>query len=139
MFWQQKAYWVNLNLHKLKTKKMTTQEVANRLVELCRQGKIEETLHELFAANAISTEANASMGPQVVEGLTAIIGKSKMFQSMVEEFHGAKISDPLIAGNYFSISWSLDVTMKGQSRMLMEEICVYKVDEGKIVSEQFFY
>jgi len=118
---------------------MTTQEVANRLVELCSQGKIHETLSELYADNAISIEPNDSMGPRQQNGLPAIIEKGKMFDSMLEEFHGSTISDPLIAGNYFSISWILDATMKGRGRVKMEEICIYKVEEGKIVQEQFFF
>ena len=122
-----------------KLKKMTTQQVAARLVELCRQGKIEETLKELFADTATSTEANEMMGPKTVEGLPAIMKKSELFNSALEEFHSAEISEPLVAGKHFSISWILDATMKGQGRMKMEEICVYKVEDGKIVSEQFFY
>jgi hypothetical protein len=118
---------------------MTTKEVADRLVELSRQGKIEDVLKELFAANAVSIEPNDLMGPRTTEGLPAIIEKSKMFDSMVEAFHGAKISDPLVTGNHFSISWWIDTTMKGRGRMEMEEICVYKVENGKIVSEQFFF
>jgi hypothetical protein len=118
---------------------MTTHEVANRLVELCRQGKIEETLKELFANDAVSTEANDFMGAKVVEGLPAIFKKSEQFNSMVEEFHGATISDPIVAGPYFSIAWTLDATMKERSKMHMEEICLYKVKDGKIVSEQFIY
>ena len=118
---------------------MTTTEVANRLTELCRQGKIHETLTELYADNAISIEPNDSMGPRQQNGLPAIIEKGKMFDSMLEEFHGSTISDPIVAGNYFSISWVLDATMKGRGRMKMEEICVYRVEEGKIVHEQFFF
>jgi hypothetical protein len=118
---------------------MTTQEVANRLVELCRAGKIHETVTELFAQNAVSIEANDSMGPKTVTGLPAITEKGKKFDSMVETFHGAKISDPVVAGNYFSISWWIDTTMKGRGRSQMQEICVYKVENSKIVSEQFFY
>lgn len=118
---------------------MTTQQVANRLVELCRQGKIDETLDELFSDNAVSTEAGEFMGSKVVEGLPAIKKKSELFNSTMEEFHGAEISDPIIAGKHFSIAWTLDATMKERGRMKMEEICVYKVEDGKIVSEQFFY
>lgn len=118
---------------------MSTQQVANRLVELSRQGKIQDVQKELFADNAVSIEPNESMGPKVVNGLPAIIEKSKMFDSAVEAFHGSKISDPVIAGNYFTISWWLDTTMKGRGRMQMEEICVYKVENSKIVSEQFFF
>lgn len=118
---------------------MTTTEVANRLIDLCRQGKIHETLTELYADNAISIEPNDFMGPIQQNGLPAIIEKGKMFDSMLEEFHGSTISDPIIAGNYFSISWVLDATMKGRGRVKMEEICVYKVEKGKIVHEQFFF
>jgi hypothetical protein len=32
----------------------------------------------------------------------------------------------------------MDVTMKGQGRMQMTELCVYVVKDGKIVSEQFY-
>jgi hypothetical protein len=118
---------------------MTTQQVANRLIELSRQGKIQEVQKELFADNAVSIEPNDSMGPKVVNGLPGIIEKSKMFESVVEEFHGSKISEPLVSGNYFTISWWIDTTMKGRGRSQMEEICVYKVENGKIVSEQFFF
>jgi hypothetical protein len=118
---------------------MTTQEVANRLVKLGREGKIEDVLNELFADNAVSIEPNDSMGPKTVSGLPAIKEKGKMFDSMIEEVHGAKISDPVVAGNYFSISWWIDTTMKGRGRSQMQEICVYKVEDGKIVSEQFFF
>ena len=118
---------------------MTTKEVATRLVELCRQGKIQDTLKELYGDDAVSIEADDSMGPKTTEGLPAIIKKGEMFDSMVEEFHGSEISDPVVGGNYFSISWDLDVTMKGQGKTQMSEICVYKVKDGKIVSEQFFY
>jgi len=33
----------------------------------------------------------------------------------------------------------LDATMKGMGRMKLEEICVFEVKDGKIISEQFFY
>jgi hypothetical protein len=32
-----------------------------------------------------------------------------------------------------------DWKMKGMERTQMEEICLYKVENGKIVSEQFIY
>lgn len=118
---------------------MTTLEIANKLVELCRQGKIDEAQETLFADNARSVESSDMMGPKVVEGLDAIKQKSIMFQSGVEEFHGSSISEPLVAGNNFSVSWVLDATFKGRGRMTIEEICVYEVKDGKIVLEHFFY
>jgi limonene-1,2-epoxide hydrolase len=118
---------------------MTTTEVANQLVELCRQGKIDEVQQTLFAENAQSIEADETMGPKVVEGLEAIKAKSVAFQAGVEEFHSAIISDPIVAGNSFAITWVLDATFKGHGRMSIEEVCVYQVSNGKIVLEQFFY
>jgi hypothetical protein len=32
-----------------------------------------------------------------------------------------------------------DITFKDRGHQQMSEVCVYKVDDGKIVSEQFFY
>ena len=118
---------------------MSTKEVANRLVEICRSGKIEDAQNELFAQDAVSIEPNESMGPRETKGLEAIRKKGEMFNSMLEEVHGATISDPVVAGNYFSISWVMDAKMKGSERMMMSEICVYKVKDGKIVSEEFFF
>ena len=44
-----------------------------------------------------------------------------------------------MAGNYFTVSMVLDATFKGRGRVNMEELCVYEVDDGKIITEQFFY
>jgi limonene-1,2-epoxide hydrolase len=48
-----------------------------------------------------------------------------------------EVSDPIIAGNSFACTMKLDVTMKGRGHMVMTEICVYEVKDGKIVLEQF--
>jgi hypothetical protein len=118
---------------------MTTKQVADRLVELCRQGKIEDAQNELFADDALSIEANDTMGPRETKGIDAIKKKGEMFNSMLENFYGATISDPIVAGNHFSIAWEMDAQMKGQERMMMKEICVYQVKDDKVISEQFFF
>ncbi len=118
---------------------MTTQEVANRLVELCRMGNYEGAQKELFSEDAVSVEPEHTQGLQTATGLDAIVAKGHHFQSMLEEVHGGSVSDPVIAGNKFAISIILDATMKGQGRMNMEEIGVYDVKDGKVVKEQFFF
>ena len=45
----------------------------------------------------------------------------------------------MIAGDWFSVAMGIDATYKGMGRMDMQEICVFRVREGKIVHEQFFY
>ncbi|MEL4383131.1 SnoaL-like domain-containing protein, partial [Shewanella algae] len=61
------------------------------------------------------------------------------FQSGVEAFHSATISEPIVAGNSFAITWAMDATFKDRGRMTIEEVCVYQVADGKITLEQFFY
>ena len=53
--------------------------------------------------------------------------------------HGSHISDPLIAGDFFTVSSGIDVSFKGQGRTQIEEVNVYQVKDGKIVLEHFFY
>jgi hypothetical protein len=118
---------------------MSTQEIANRLVELCRQGNWEGAQVELFSSDAESMEPPHSQGLQSVKGLDAIKEKGHQFQNMVEATHGGYVSDPVIAGNRFAVAMGADVTMKGQGRMNMEEIAVYDVKDGKIVREQFIF
>lgn len=118
---------------------MTTKEVAQKMVELCLVGKVDEVQATLFANDAQSIEANDMMGPRVVTGLDGIKAKSVAFQAGVEAFHGTEISDPIVAGNSFAVTWVLDATFKGRGRMKIEEVCVYQVRDGKITLEQFFY
>lgn len=120
---------------------MTTQEVANRLVALCREGKYTQAQDELYAENAKSIEMEAlSEGPLGnVEGLEAIREKGKQFDDSYTEFYGTTTSDPLVAGNFFTVKQTFDADWKQGGRYNMEEICVYEVADGKIVREQFFY
>jgi ketosteroid isomerase-like protein len=118
---------------------MTTTDIANRLAELCRKGDFESTQRELFADDAISIEPEASQAfEKETRGLKAIIEKGHKWDAMVEEYHGMKVSQPLIAGKSFAVTMSMNVTMKDKGPMEMTELCVYNVKDGKIVSEQFF-
>lgn len=118
---------------------MTIQEVAAKLVAYCREGKFDTAQKELYATDATSIEPPDSPGFQSVTGLDKIIEKGHTFQAMIEQVHSASVSDPHIAGGYFSIALLFDVTLKGMGRVNMDEICVYGVKNGKVISEQFFY
>ena len=118
---------------------MITKEVADQLVKLCRDGKVEEARQELFTEDTLSMEPTEGILPKETKGIKAIQKKAELFILMVEQFYGSTITDPVVAGDYFSIGWDTDIQMKGQERKTMSEICLYKVKDGKIVSEQFFY
>ncbi len=118
---------------------MTTNEIANRLVTLCRTGDFETVQSELFANEASSIEPYATPDfAKETKGIEAIKEKGKKWQEMLETFHSIEVSEPLIASNAFACTMRMHVTMKGKGEMNMEELCVYEVKDGKIISEQFF-
>ena len=117
---------------------MSVNEVAQRLVDLCRKVAYKQAHEELYAANARSIEPEGVKDAHV-EGIDAIMKKDEQFQANVKEMHSTTVSDAIVAGSYFTLLLEIDMTMQNDRRMKMAEICVYKVEEGKIVSEQFFY
>jgi len=119
---------------------MSTQKIADKWADYCRTGQMDKAQEELYAKNCVSLEMEGAQGfPQKVEGLEAIKSKSQQWDQMVEEFHGIEIEGPMVAGNHFTATMKMDITMKGQARRVDEEVGVFKVENGKIVSEQFFY
>jgi hypothetical protein len=102
---------------------MSTQTVATRLAELCRQGKFEAAQKELFAEDAVSIEPQETPEfAKETKGLRAIIDKGHKFESLLEQVHGCTASAPLIAGNAFALTLAMDVTMKGRGRVKLEEV-----------------
>jgi hypothetical protein len=118
---------------------MSTTEIASRFNELAQTGQWDQIQNELFAETAVSIEPENSPGLKTAEGINAIKQKGKEFGEIVEEMHGGYSDKPIIAGNHFAVAMGMDVTVKGQGRMKMDEIAVYEVKDGKIVKEQFFY
>ena len=118
---------------------MTTKEVAARFMELATQGKFDAVQDELYSNDCVSIEPTHAQDMQSVEGLAAIKEKGKKFNESVGEVHGGYTNDPIISDNHFAVTMGMDITMKGMSRMKMDEVAVYEVKDGKITKEQFFY
>lgn len=116
---------------------MTLQEVAARLVELCRAGDMDTAHSELYSPDIKSYEPEG-WGARETIGMTAKLEKSKAWQDSIAEFHSSTMSDPIFANDTFACSSSFEVTMKDGTRMNMMEINVYSVKDGKIVREEFF-
>jgi hypothetical protein len=119
---------------------MTTKEVANGLVALCREGKFMDAVVAYYGNDIVSVEAMA-MGehmPREVSGLENIKAKDEWWEAN-HEVHSVEASDPALSGDEFIVKFVMDITNKqsGQ-RMTMEEFGVYWVKDGKIVREQFF-
>ena len=118
---------------------MTIQKIATRLVELCRQGDFETCYKELYSPKIVSIESEGAPTP-VAHGFEGIAEKGKKWETMVEQVHRTEIGEPIIAGNHFAITWKMNLTYKGAPEPIdSEEICLYEVEDGKIIKEQFFY
>lgn len=119
---------------------MTVQEVANKWAAFSRNGQWDKAQEELYDNNCVSVEMEGVQGfPQIVKGMEAIKFKGQEWNKGIEAFHGMEIEGPIVAGNHFTASMKMDLTMKGQPRKTEKEIGLFRVENGKIVSEQFFY
>ena len=122
---------------------MTTQEVANQLVALCRAGKNLEAIEALLSADVVSVEATGNEAmPAVMNGRDAIRGKNEWWLNN-HKIHSSKVKGPYPNGDRFAVIFDFDVTptagpMTGK-RMRMEEVAVYTVTDGKVAREEFFY
>ena len=117
---------------------MTVQEVANRLVLLCREGKNVDAINELYDDDIVSHEPEGSP-MKVKNGKDAVLDATNQWFGSVRELHSSFISNPIIAGDFFACTMKVDATYKEHGRNVMDELCVFEVKDGKIISDRFFY
>ena len=121
---------------------MTTQEVANSYVALANQNKWVELQDQFHDDNVICREPEhvVSRGVQIItQGKEAVKTKGAANREMMEALHSQYCSEPIVAGDFFSVVLKRDVTFKTRGRVQVEEIGVFQVKDGKIILEQFFY
>ena len=122
---------------------MTVKEIGDELVALCKKGKNLEAIEKLYSPDIVSVEAMAMPGhDQTQKGIDAIKGKNKWWVEN-HEMHGGEVNGPFPHGDQFIVHYKFDVTPKcgpqsGQ-RMIMEEMGLYTVKNGKVAKEEFFY
>lgn len=117
---------------------MNTKEIAERLRDLLKQGQFEQAQKELFASDVTSVEP-ATAGIPEVKGIEAILEKGAQFRASVEAWHGITVGEPIISNTHFAITLKVELTFKGQEPSTMDELIVYRVADGKIDHEQFYY
>jgi hypothetical protein len=118
---------------------LTTQEVAARFNELAQQEKWFEIQDKLFADNVKSIDPPNSPYFGYAEGKASVRKKGEDFVSRVTEAHRRHTTEPLVTGNHFAVGRETDITVQGHGRIQINEIMLYEVKNGQIVSEQFFY
>lgn len=120
---------------------MATADIANRLVEMCREGKYMEAIEKLYADEVVSFEP-VDHGPDMparVEGKDAVRAKNIAWSESSEN-HGIRVDGPFIGGDHFAVRFHIDVTPKATGRRVqVTEMALYTVRDGKIVMEEFYY
>jgi len=119
---------------------MTFEEVAQSLVDGCRDNTSGDRLDLLYAPDAISVEAvDMGQGREAV-GLDAIKAKHAWWDSEME-FLGGDIKGPMPHGaDRFAVIFQAKIREKATGTVSdMEEVGIYTVKDGKIVREEFFY
>lgn len=113
---------------------MTTTEAAQRLVALCRNNEFIRAQKELYDADILRIETDGKQ----TRGKEKTLAQEQVFLDSLSDIRTA-VSEPLVTDAYFSVSMHLTITLKKDgSTHHFNEICVYKVMDGKIVFEQFF-
>lgn len=116
---------------------VSTREIADELVALCKQGQNIAAIDKFYAPNVVSLEVQDPM--REVHGIEAVKGKNQWWMEN-HEVHGAAAAGPWVNGDNFIVEFKYDITPKATGqRFQMHEYAYFTVEGGKIVKEQFFY
>jgi hypothetical protein len=113
---------------------MISAQVADRLINLCLKGEFIQAQEELYHADIISIDPDGSQ----TTGAQNMHAKEQRFLSNLEAIHHIGYSEALIAGSFFTVILRMEIEIKNIGYKKFEEVCVYQVQDGKIVFEQFF-
>ena len=117
---------------------MNTEEVARKVVELCRKQAWREAIDTLYAEDIVSVEARSMDGDSPeTHGIEGVRKKTDWWTQNME-VHRMKVSGPFVAHDHFVVQYDVDVTDKeSKKRFQMSEVGVYTVKDGKIAREEF--
>jgi len=111
-------------------------QIADRLVGLCREQKFVEAYQELYSEDAESIDPLYANQPPS-KGLINLIEREKQFL-IKAQINNITVSEPMISGSHFAITIDMDFVHEDRGQVNARELCVYRVKDGKIVSQQFF-
>ncbi len=118
---------------------MTTQEIANKVSSLLREGKFDEVYDNYFDIENVRHIEPQSPYFSDLTGLIAIKEKDAQIQAGIEAVNSMEVGNPIVAKSHFAIPYKMSVDLKDGNKLDLDEIIVYEVKDGKIKLEQFFY
>jgi hypothetical protein len=121
------------------TTALTTTEVAARFNELAQQEKWFEIQDELFADNVKSIDPVDSPWFKFAEGKSNVRKKGEDWVKRIEAAHNLSTTAPIVAEKHFVVGREVEITVRDIGRIWINELMIYEVKDGEIISEQFFY
>ena len=89
---------------------MSTQDIANDLVALCKAGKFDEAAEKYLADDVLGVEAAPGDMAQI-RGKYAARGKGEGW-SNAHEVHSSEVEGPYVNGDQFVVRFKMDLTQK---------------------------
>ncbi|RYZ25819.1 MAG: nuclear transport factor 2 family protein [Chitinophagaceae bacterium] len=118
---------------------ITTQQVAERFNELATREAWFEIQDELFAENVKSIEPPSSPWLKNAEGKAAVRSKGEEWVKRITAAYKRHTTEPIVGENHFAVGREVDIDVEGIGRIQINQIMLYEVKNGEIISEQFFY
>lgn len=116
---------------------MSVFEVADRLVDLCRQGRFLECGETLWADDVVSIEPFTGEMAHL-QGKDAVRAKGEWWVAN-HEVHSVEVDEPFFCGDSFIVRFRFDMTENATgNRRTLEEFGLYEVRDGRIARESFF-
>jgi hypothetical protein len=117
----------------------TTEDVVDRFMELAKDEKWFEIQEELFDNDVKSIDPSHSPYFPFAQGKANIRRKGEEFVKDIVKAHNLVTGAPIVAKDHFALRRVVDVTHNVFGRVHLDQIMLYEVKDGKIVTEQFFY
>ena len=120
---------------------MTTLEVANKIVANCSGGEFSENYKNFYADDVVAYEPenNAFQLERELKGHKKIVARANAFHALIEKLLSRTVSEPLVAGEYFTFRLCQEFELKNIGYFKLDELCVLRVKDGKVVQEEYFY
>jgi ketosteroid isomerase-like protein len=112
-------------------------EIAKAFMGHLSAGEIAKA--EAYWAESVVSRENMKGPMKAVRGRAAVHEKSVGWYA-AHTVNSFKAEGPFCHGDQFALVFHMDVTRKADGeRIKMSEVALYKVKDGKIVEERFFY
>jgi len=103
--------------------------------DMILSGKGMEAFEKHYHEDVVMQENNQ----EPTEGKEANRKRELESMSAVEEFHGAEVKNVALGDEVSMVEWMFDMTYKGGQRTCINQVAVQKWENGKIISERFYY